>query len=140
LEYRLLNESDSAIDELNTAFFADYDLKDKNANASGFDPETGLSYIYDKTNEALFAGISLLSAGETTAHSFDLSNLGGNIADLDTYFPDSLKYKYSTGNFEKTEAGVYGLGNNVASLVGLKNIALAPGEGRKIAFVMMAGP
>lgn len=140
LEYRLVNSSDSTLNGLNAAFFADYDLKDKNANAAGYDAVTGLAYTYDKVDSELFAGLALLTPGDATAYSFDIASHGGNTADFDTTFPDSLKYNYSVSNFDKVQAGVNGAGNNVANLAGLKNIELKAGESKKVAFVVMAGP
>ncbi len=139
LEYRLINTSDSILDKLNMAFYADYDLRHKDYNTADYDASTGLAYSFNAAGTQLFAGLALLTPGDSTVYAIDKASYNGNSADFDVHFTDSLKYEFSTSSMEKTQAGA-GLGNDVANLVGIKNLTLQPGESKKVAFAVMSGP
>jgi len=139
LEYRIINTTDSVIDHLNAGLFADWDLNASGNDAADWDPSSGIGYVYDKDYQNLFTGLATLTPGDTSYYALDIGGENGNTAEIDSVFSDSEKYGFLSGDVQKREAGVQGAGNDVAHILGLKNMVLQPGEGKKVAFVMLFG-
>lgn len=136
-EYRIINTGDSALNGLNVGMFADWDLLDYYSNEAAWDAVNHLGYVFDKTSNALYAGIALLTNQTVAKYSIDLGSLNGNVPDIDTLFGDKIKHDFLTSNTPKTQAGTQGSGNDVAHIVGGKNINLGTNQSVKVTFAML---
>lgn len=137
-EYRIVNTGDTVLAGINAGLFADWDLGQYQSNAAKWDTVDNFGYVFNKSSNDLFSGIALLSNQSKTHFAIDLISQNGNVADLDTVFDDKLKYKFLTFDSLKNEAGFLGAGNDVAQIIGGKGIDIAPKQGIKIAFAMLA--
>lgn len=138
LEYRIVNVSDSTLDSLNLAMYTDWDIQNELTNRVEYDPQNGIAYAFDVNQNNLFAGVSLLTQGDTSFYAIDRDALNGHTVEFDSLFTDSLKIAYSKSDFAKVTAGNLSGGNNVASAMGLRNVVLPAGESKKTAIVLMA--
>ena len=138
VEYRVVNAGNDTYDSLNLGLYFDWDIQGKSGNRLQYDPSTGIAYAFNINHNNLYAGMALLTAGDTTFYALDLTSANGHQADFNNIFADSLKRAISAGGFEKTQAGHLAGGNNIASLMGLRNMELAAGQQKKVAFVIMA--
>lgn len=136
-EYRIINTGDSALNGLNAGLFADWDLGDYQENEASWDVSNNLGYVFDKSSNALYAGIALLTNQTASNYSIDNGSLNGNVADIDTLFEDKVKHEFLSSISPKIQAGTEGLGNDVAHIVGAKNINLEPNQSAKISFAML---
>lgn len=139
LEYRIVNTTDSIMDHLNAGLFADWDLNASGNDAADWDSSSGIGYVYDKDYQNRFTGLAVLTPGDTSYYALDIGGKNGNSAEIDSVFTDVEKYNFLSGDTQKRAAGVQGAGNDVAHVLGLKNLILQPGEGKKVAFVMLFG-
>ncbi len=138
LEYRLTNRSDSVLNAINLALFSDWDINNPLTNSINYDAGSGIAYAFSPAANNLFAGLALLNSGDTSMYAIDKSDQNGHTPDMDSLFTDSLKIAWSQSDFVKTQAGNLAGGNDIASLMGYRNVDLNPGESKKLAFVMMA--
>ncbi len=140
IEYRIVNLTDSVIDHLSAGIFADWDLSETGMeDAAGWYGPEGIAYTYNKPEKDLYAGFSMLTPGDTSYYAIDVGGDPGYPSEIDSVFTDTAKYRFLTVEEQKRVAGQEGKGNNVAQMFGTKNLRLLPGEGRKIAFVMLFG-
>jgi len=139
VEYRIINTTDAVIDNLNAGLFADWNLSNSGNDAAGWDANSGIGYVYDKDYQNLYTGLAAITPGDTSYYALDLGEKNGNAAEIDSVFTDAEKYRFLSDDIQKREAGAQGAGNDVAQILGLKNLTLQPGEGKKIAFVMLFG-
>ncbi|WP_420315817.1 S8 family serine peptidase [Ekhidna sp.] len=115
--YRIINHTDTAINNLSIGLFADWDLIDASTNYAAFD--TIKNYAYARNlNQDLFAGVQVLGNGLTEFSALDMDNLNGNSADINDVLTDSIKYHYLI-NQQLATAGSEGSGNHVATLSGI---------------------
>lgn len=136
-EYRIINTGDSTLKGLNAGMFADWDLGAYQSNEASWDVSDKLGYVFDKSSSDLYAGIALLTNQTATNYSIDIGSLNGNVADIDSLFGDKIKHEFLTSTSPKMQAGTQDSGNDVAHIVGSKNINLAPNESVKISFAML---
>lgn len=140
LEYRIVNLTDSVISHLNAGIFADWNISETHReDAAGWDESSGIGYVYNKQDTGFCAGLSMLTPGDTSYYALDVGGDSGFLSEIDPIFTDAQKYKILTSPEQKLIAGQQGKGNDVAQMYGLKHISLEPGEGRKVAFVMLFG-
>ncbi len=137
-EYRIINTGDTALFGLNVGLFADWDLDQYLSNEAKWDSIDNFGYVFDKSSNALFSGIALLSNQSKTHYAIDLISQNGNVADLDTVFDDKLKHRFLSSDSLNSQAGNMGAGNDVAQIIGGRNIDFAPKQSIKIAFAMLA--
>lgn len=137
-EYRVINTGDSVLNGLNAGLFADWDLGDYQSNEAAWDVTDNFGYIFDKSSNALYSGIALLTGQSVANYSIDIGSLNGNIADIDTIFNDKIKHEFLSSPSPKNEAGTQGAGNDVAQIVGGKNIVLEAKQSVKVSFAMLA--
>lgn len=136
-EYRIINTGDSVLNGLNTGIYADWDLGDFQSNEAAWDAADNFGYIFDKSGNGIYAGLALLTNQEDAYYSVDIDSLNGNNADIDSIFNDRLKYEFLAQS-QKASAGVLGDGNDVAHIIGGKNIVIQPNESVKVAISMLA--
>ena len=131
LEYRIINNSSSNINNLAAGLFVDYDL--------GFPAENRVKSLAQEkmmvtqdAQSSLFAGTALATNQTTNFAALDIKTQVDQEADLDNIFPDSLKRQILSGGFSKAQAGI----NNVAAAITGNLSQLAPFSSQKIAFIL----
>ncbi|NJN26441.1 MAG: S8 family serine peptidase [Cyclobacteriaceae bacterium] len=137
-EYRIINTGDSAISKLNAALFADWDLGDFTSNRMAWDSLGHFGYAFDNTSHGMYAGMALLTDQQTTSYAIDKASLHGNTADIDSLFTDQLKFQFLKSSVPKNQAGTQGTGNDIAQLLGAREIYIEPKQSAKVAIVMLA--
>lgn len=136
-EYRIINSGDSALTGLNAGLFADWDLGNKRTNEAAWDVADNFGYVFDKSSNESYAGIALLTNQTSAYYSIDIESQHGNIADIDSLFTEKMKHQFLSSS-PKASAGSQGTGNNVAQIIGGKNINLEPNQSIKVSFAMLA--
>ena len=137
-EYRIINTGDSTLKGINVGLFADWDLGDHHANEAVWDFTDEFGYVFDKSTNNLYSGLALLTEQTKSFYSIDLESRNGNTADFDILFHDSIKHRFISADQQKYSAGAEGLGNDVAHIIGSKNIILPPKKVVKVAIAMLA--
>ncbi|MDQ3394052.1 MAG: S8 family serine peptidase [Bacteroidota bacterium] len=139
VEYHITNTSGSVIENLKTGIFANWDINTKSNNTALWDEANKLGYVYDKLQNNIYAGVSLLTPQNPTYYAIDQHNLNGNTASFGSDFTRENKFKTLTSGTSILEAGKVGNGNNVSHTVGATIGLLKVGESAKIAFAFVAG-
>ena len=140
LEYRLVNRTDSMIRRLSAGIYADWNLSETGReDAAAWYSASGIAYVYDKQQQGLYTGLSLLTPGDTSVYAIDIGGDPGYPSEMDSLFTDPEKYAFLAPKEPKRAAGTWGKGNDVAQMFGVNNLTVRPGEGKKIAFVMLFG-
>lgn len=137
LEYRIVNTTDSTLNNVNMGLYVDWDIFDKLKNTAGWDDANKLAWASGNDIGTIYTGMALLSSGATSFYPLDLDNLNGNTQDFDNYFEESKKYELSTAGLTKTEAGLNG-GNDIANLLAMNGIDIPSKGSKKVAFVISA--
>lgn len=117
LKYRVVNNSNSELTDLNFGFFSDFDLGSGIANKAEFEQSEGY-FLTKDTSEALFVGTKIIGDGTARYSAMDISNENGNTADIEDVFSDTEKYDFLR-NQQIDSAGILGIGNDVAMINGL---------------------
>jgi len=138
LEYRIINQSVQNIDSLWVGLFLDWNLDDPLSNRAGWSGNDLLGFVHNE-DSTLYTGAALLSNFNPVYNAYDKADLNGNIANLHEYFTKPMKFEGLYGGINKTEAGLEGIGNDVAHLVGAKLNPMAPVEIIKLAFALVSG-
>ena len=136
VEYRLINNTAKAKNDLQVGFFADWDLGNYTSNKSNWDLDDKLAYTHDEVLTE-YMGMALISSQNALVHSLDLSDKNGNSAELATTFSDTEKFNFLTS--EKQIAGELGAGNDVAQLLTAQIGNLGAYESQKVTFVISGG-
>ena len=131
--YEIENNSFTTLTNLYVGIFADWDIVDANLNKAKFDKDNKLSYVHSFNNEALYAGIKVLSNTNALAYCIDedadISINGSGFSTEEKYLALSTSRINAGGN----------LGNDVAHVVSSGPLNLSPGERTRIAFAIIAG-
>jgi len=136
-EYRIVNAGDSTLNGFNAALYADWDLGEYQANEAAWDATDNFGYVFDKSGGNLYSGLALLTNQTTTHYAIDIGVLNGNSADIDTIFDDKLKHNFLSQSSKDT-AGSLGAGNDVAHIVGGKDMTILPNQSLKVAIAMLS--
>jgi plastocyanin len=141
IEYNIKNISGTAFDTLNVGIFADWDIGNSSNNRADYDPATKLGYVYETSSTGLYAGISLLTDDKPSCYSMDHSNAGGNNINPNSSsgFTTAKKMSTLSNGLARTQAGVYGSGNDVSHVIGAELYNIQINETRTVAFAMLAG-
>ncbi len=140
LEYRLVNLTDSIADHLSAGIFADWNLSETgHEDVAGWYGPEGIAYACNKSEQNIYAGLSLLTGGDTSYYAIDVGGDSGYPSEIDSVFSDPEKYRFLTAAEQKRTAGLQGKGNDVAQMFGVNGLTLQPGGARKVAFVMLFG-
>ena len=136
IEYRLLNQSDTAYEQLYTGLFTDFDINEFYRNKGTWDVAAKLGYAFDAELNR-FAGVALLSNHSAFYRGVDIASRNGNTNEL----PDSLSraelYDYLSGAKGKEVAGEDGNGNDVAQFLGGSVPLLEAKGSEKVAFALL---
>jgi len=111
VEYQIINNIDTIINNLNFGIFADWDIINYSLNKADFYKSSKLAYVYSSSTEQLYAGFQLLSDTIMKAYAIDNINGGEGGVDITDGFSDEEKYFVLT--HKRQMAGVNGLGNDV---------------------------
>ncbi|MCG8310026.1 MAG: S8 family serine peptidase [Cytophagales bacterium] len=137
-EYRIINTGDSALNGLNLGLFADWDLGAYQSNKAAWDTTDHFGYVLDKSSNNHFSGLALLTNQEHAYYSIDLESLNGNSSDISTVFGDREKHNFLSAQHPEASAGDMGAGNDVAHVIGARNMDLPPQKSAKVAIAMLA--
>ncbi len=138
LRYRLVNNSDTQLDNLSIGLFADFDLDDPLKNEAAFDGSG--EYVFTKNlAETLFSGVKVISTGTPRYSVLDVDNQNGNDFDVETTFDDASKYDFLV-NQQLAAAGTNGDGNDVAMLIGTTIAQLGAFDSEFFNVIVAAGP
>ncbi len=131
LEYRIINNSGTNINNLTAGLFVDYDLGFPAENLVKSIAQEKMMITHD-TQSSMFAGAALATNQTTNFAALDIKTQVDQEADLKNIFPDSLKRQILSGGFSNAQAGI----NNVAAVLTGNLGQLAPFASQKIAFVL----
>ncbi|NQZ79061.1 MAG: PKD domain-containing protein, partial [Ekhidna sp.] len=116
VSYRLVNTSETPINNLTVATYADWDLADSSSNRAFYNDS--LNYVLTQDSEEfLYAGMQMIGGDTSTHNLIDLTSTEGNSADVEGFISDEVKYQMLTDQYD-IAAGLNGSGNNVAVLQG----------------------
>lgn len=137
-EYRIINEGDSALTGINAGLYADWDFDDYEQNGASWHDEDEFGYIFDRTVGTNYAGIALLSEQTKSYFALDINSLHGNVPDIDMIFTDAMKHQFVSSEQLVKEAGTVGEGNDVAQVVGARDLLIEPKNSAKVTFAVLA--
>ncbi len=135
-EYKVIHTTAETLTGLKLGVFADWNLGHWLSNKAYWDATHRLGYV---SNGDIFSGVALLTPQAETYHAIDLKNIGGNTAEIGSIFSDSAKYSFLSGHAFKGEAGIQGLGNDVAFVVGGETDTLSYHQSTTYAFAWVTG-
>ena len=136
IEYRLLNQSDSAYEQLHTGLFTDFDINEFYKNKGTWNAAAKLGYAYD-TEQNRFAGVALLSSHSAFYRGLDIASRNGNTNELLDSLSRADLYKYLSGTSGKEVSGEVGSGNDVAQFLGGSVPLLQAKSSEKVAFALL---
>jgi subtilisin family serine protease/PKD repeat protein len=136
IEYRVINRADTAYKNLHVSLFADFNLGDFFLNRADLSTDHKLGYTYDAAT-GRYAGIALLSEQPLLYHAVDLNTRNGNTAEIKESISRLQKWNFISKGINKEEAGVHGIGNDVAKFLGGTIGELAPKSSEKVVFAMV---
>lgn len=134
-EYRIINNTASALDSVHVGLIADWDLGDYFANKGDWDPSDSTGYIASDANN-LYASVHLITGQPKAYQALDFDTLNSNPMDVSDIFNKTEKYSTIANGIGNTTAGDLGLGNNVAQYTGSSSLSLAPYETITVAFAL----
>jgi hypothetical protein len=133
--YNISNVGLLPITNVHAGIFADWDIDVAGANKSGYDAARKLGYIQSLGSDTIYAGIKLLSADAANNYSLDLDGTGGVSANGGGF---TTSEKFTTLTTARNTAGGTA-GADVAHVVSANGFNLNGGEGKTIAFAILAG-
>ncbi|EMR04821.1 S8 family serine peptidase [Cesiribacter andamanensis] len=136
LEYRVINRSDSAYENLHVALFSDFNIKQFYLNRADWNADYQLGYTYDDSKN-LYTGVALLTNQQMLYHAIDLNTREGNTADLGAIISRREKFGFISQGIHKTGAGTAGKGNDVAQVIGGSIANLLPYSAQNVAFAFV---
>ncbi|MCU0438865.1 MAG: S8 family serine peptidase [Raineya sp.] len=137
VEYDITNDSTRTIPNLYVSLFTDFDLSTYTQNRADWNNTLKLGYAYHSSG-TLYAGIKLLTAQTPNYYAF---NSNGSSSSLNLYdgFTKTEKHTAVSNGLARTQAGISGLGTDVALATGGTITNLAPNQTQKIAFAYVVG-
>ncbi|MTI21447.1 PKD domain-containing protein, partial [Fulvivirga sp. RKSG066] len=139
VEYRITNTSANTISNIHTGIFADWNLNDKNFNRASWDNSNLLGYVKDIMSDSIYAGLALANSETPFYYAINNRNANGNTANIPNNITDDAKYDIVSQGIAQTEAGQFGMGNDVSHTSGYTISSLSANESKKLAFVLVAG-
>lgn len=136
LQYEITNRSNRTYDSLLVGIFADWDIGIPTANRARWDTVNKMGYVQNLTSTPIYGATAVLGSARASYFAIDiLGTFAGNINVLNGF---SLAEKFQALVGGRHLAGAAAEGNNVATVTGTRIYNLAPGQRRKVAFVMAA--
>lgn len=135
-EYRLINQGDSTIHDLNLGLLADWDLDDPDQNRAGWLVNDSLGIVCNN-DSTIFAGVGFHGHPEISFYAVDLDSLDGNAADINSVITDSIKHHMVSGGVQKTSAGSMGQGNDVAMITAVMIDSIKAWQTEKLSFYIV---
>lgn len=138
VEYYVTNTSQSMIEDLKLALYADFDLAVNHSNFTAWNADERLGYTFTTGANEPLAGIALLSDQEAGFFGVELFDQGGSPIDLDdgAIFTDSAKY-HMMNQLNESAGGESGF--NVAQLLSAGIGTLEAASSSKVAFAIIFG-
>jgi hypothetical protein len=124
VEYQIINNLDSIIDNFNFGLFADWDILNYSLNKVAYYSPTKISYAYYTGVEDVHSGFQLLSDSIVRPYAFDNISGGEGGIDITNGFTDIEKFNALTSI--KENAGVNGLGNDICNLLSCGPYKISP--------------
>ena len=140
MEYILENRSTSDYDSLYFSLLNDWSIGNGLSDKLTYDPSTNLAYAYNESLQ-LYVGMAIFDSNTDSVFcALDIQSGNGNTNDLvnDT-ISDAQKISYIIREFEPSEAGVEGAGNNVLSFQGVKLRTFQQGSALTLQVAIVAG-
>lgn len=147
LEYEILNQSQTAYDSLSIGVLTDWDLNNYSQNFARWDTTNRLGYAYNAAGGAsyygpqIYAGVQAVGGGEPQYFASDLDQaVQGTNVNFNGGFSLANKFRSMSRGILRPEAGFSKpMGNDVATITGIKLRRLLPGQKAKVAFAIGAG-
>lgn len=134
VEYQIRNLSEQKIEELHVGLYADWNLNQFAENRADWDEQRSMGYVYDPKFQGQYAAIRLLSPHDQVSYyAFD------DLSAINFFngFNDEEKFQVISGGVAAPQAGLDGLGKNVAHCLAGTLYEMEVGEVRKIAFAFI---
>jgi len=141
IEYRVTNTSSSPISNVYIGNLMDINIGDQSKNKIDYQTSRKLMYGYGVNGEPIYVGLAPLNSVPLSALAIDLASFNGNSADITSTIDDAAKYNLlqQGENLNSTRAGINGLGNDIATLMGNKITTLPAYSSTKLAYVYISG-
>jgi serine protease len=138
LEYHLTNLTADTLRPLHVGLFMDWDLPGEGGrNVVAWDAARRLHYLYDPAAARLFAGLSHLTGGQTSAYAVDNQAPTGTPVRLVDGFSSTEKFlTLSSG----TQEAQWQAPTDASQVVGALLPYLAPADSVTVAFAVLAAP
>ena len=137
-EYEVKNKSNFVLNNLYIGMFNDWDINGGANNATEFDSEKNIAYVYDKTGGNFpYAAVKLLSNANPAYYPLT-NRLSGNILANDN-FTTAEKYTTLSNGISSNSLAVDGNGTDISFVVGYGPFSLLPKESAKAAFSFIGG-
>ncbi len=130
--------SASALTNLYTGIFCDWDIQSAAQNSANYDASRKLGYAYATAANGLYAGVKLLNTNYT-AFCNTMDNVGGGAGGIDIAGGYDAIKKYTSLSTNRFASGSTGLGDDVCQVVSSGPFSIAAGDTLQIAFAILAG-
>jgi hypothetical protein len=138
LEYHLTNLTPDTLKPLHVGLFMDWDLPgEAGRNVVDWDATRRLQYLHDPVSARLFAGLSHLAGGQTSAYALDNQAPTGVPVRLADGF--SAAEKFLTLSSGTQEAQLQAT-TDASQVMGARIPYLAPADSVTVAFAVLAAP
>ena len=140
LELRVRNTSGATLDSVGVGYFLDEDVANYETNKTDYDASRKLAYAYSGQYTAPYGGLRLLTNQKANFYAFDQSNVVDptNI-NTGNGFSDADKFKALSSGIARANAGVAGMGNDIAYTYGATVYNLKPNEEQIVAIAFVVG-
>ncbi|MBO7132675.1 MAG: S8 family peptidase [Bacteroidales bacterium] len=101
-EYSIVNKNDEPVEDYYFGLFADWDLYEPSMNKSYFDNDRNFMYCAYEGNDALYAGMKILSSRNSVNYSLPNKTGGDGAIDISDGFSDLEKF-YMISNTSVSE-------------------------------------
>ena len=113
VEYQIINNVDSFIENLNFGLFADWDIINYSLNKVDYNYSNKVAYAFYTGSTPVYSGVQLLSDSIARPYAYDNVAGGEGGIDITNGFTDNEKYLSLTN--QRSMAGNTGSGNDVCS-------------------------
>lgn len=138
VKYVMKNTNTSALNNLWTGIFADWDLPYYEHNKTASDVTRKLGYVWSPDSLTLYTGVKVLSHAPFNHYAidFDSSGLGG----VNVFDGFSTAEKYVTLTTSRHNAGATTAeGKDIISIVSTGPFSISPNDSISVAFAILAG-
>ena len=147
LEYQITNLSanNDIIENPYVGIFANWDIDNPEENASGWDADNLLGYVYDTNIDGFYGGIVLLTdrpdrlnrePSFVSYYTFDPNDFDAGVNIFDG-FDTEEKFEALSSEILQSSAGTSGNGSDVYQIIGSRFDQLEVGETRSMAFAFV---